>query len=81
VCERALAVTTKLSHSGLGFECAAVMISTRSPFLSSLLSGISSWLIFTATQRLPMSVCTAYAKSTAVAPRGSAMIWPLCVKM
>ena len=57
--ERALPVTTKLSHSGLGLACAAVMISTRSPFFSSVRSGISSWLIFTATQRLPMSVCTA----------------------
>ena len=56
--ERALPVATKLSHSALGLAWAAVMISTRSPFLSSVRSGISSWLIFTATQRLPMSVCT-----------------------
>ena len=55
---RALAVTTKLSQAGLGLACAAVMISTRSPFFSSVRSGTSSWLTFAATQRLPMSVCT-----------------------
>ena len=57
----------------------AVMISTWSPFLSSVRSGSSSSLIRAATQWLPMSVCTPYAKSTAVAPRGSAMILPFGV--
>ena len=56
---RALAVTTKFSQDGLGLAWLAVMISTRSPFFSSVRSGISSWLTLTATQRLPMSVCTA----------------------
>ncbi len=57
--ERALPVRTYCSQPGLGLAWLAVMISTRSPFRSSLLRGTSSPLTFAATQRLPMSVCTA----------------------
>ena len=40
--DRALPVATKLSHEGLGRAVGEVMISTWSPFLSSVRSGISS---------------------------------------
>jgi hypothetical protein len=64
----------------LGFAWAAVMISTRSPLRSTVRSGTSSSFTLAEMQRLPMSVCTAYAKSTHVAPWGSDMIRPLGVK-
>ena len=73
--ERALPVRTKPSHAGFGFEYGAVMTSTMSPFFNSVRSGSNSLLIFTATHWLPMSVWIEYAKSSAVAPRGSAMIF------
>ena len=55
------------------------MISTRSPLLNSVLRAAGSWLTFAAIVELPTSVCTAYAKSMVVAPRGSEIIFPFGV--
>ena len=41
--------------------------------------GLYARRTFAATQRLPMSVCTAYAKSTVVAPLGNGMMSPVGV--
>jgi hypothetical protein len=57
--ERALPVRTYCSQPGLGLAWLAVMISTRSPLRSSVRNGTSSPFTLAATQRLPMSVCTA----------------------
>ncbi len=59
MCARALPVATYASQAGLGLAWQAVTISTRSPLRSSVRSGTSSPLTLAATQRLPMSVCTA----------------------
>jgi hypothetical protein len=57
--ERALAVTTKLTHDGFGVAPLAVMICTVWPLRSTVRSGVRRRSILAATQRLPMSVCTA----------------------
>src|SRR5437879_8200599 len=76
---RAFAVTTKFTHEGLGIAPLAVMISTVWPLRSTVRSGVRRRSTLAATQRLPMSVWTAYAKSTTVAPLGSRRISPLGV--
>ena len=53
ILERARPVRTKPSHAGLGFAWGVVMISTTSPFLSSVRSGTCSLLILAALVRLP----------------------------
>ena len=59
MCERALAGDDEIEPQRIGLgvrggdDLDAVAVLELGP------SGISSWLIFTATQRLPMSVCTA----------------------
>ena len=70
IAERAFAVTTKFTHDGFGIAPFAVTISTVWPLRSTVRSGASRRSTLAATQRLPTSVCTAYAKSTTVAPRG-----------
>ena len=54
--ERALPVTTKSSHTGLGRAPGAVMISTVWPLLSTLRRGARWRSILAATQVLPRSV-------------------------
>ena len=76
---RALAETTKLTQAGLGWAPLAVMICTVWPLRSTVRKGVSRRSSLAATQRLPMSVCTAYAKSTTVAPRGKRRMAPLGV--
>jgi len=73
-------VTTKLSHPGFGRAFGAPMISTTSPLFNSARSGTGSPLTLAATQWSPTSVWIAYAKSTGVAPRGSARIFDIGVK-
>ena len=57
--ERALPVTAMRSHAAGGVWPLAQRISTSSPFLSWVVSGICRPLITAPTQELPMSVCTA----------------------
>src|SRR3990167_5321658 len=76
---RALPETTKLSQAGFGCVPDA-MISTVCPLCSGSLNGASLRLMRHATQELPTSVCTAYAKSTGVEPAGNSMIWPFGVE-
>jgi hypothetical protein len=71
---RARPVRTMLSQPGLGLAPGAVMISTTSPLLSSVRSAAGSPLILAATVCWPTSEWMAKAKSTGVAPRGSARI-------
>ena len=78
---RARAVTTKLSQSRLGVWVACVTISTMSPFFSRERSGTIFPFTRALTQRWPTSVWMAYAKSTGVAPRGSALTSPFGVKV
>jgi len=59
IAERALPVTARLCQADGGACTSEVMISTSSPFLSSVMSGIGRPLILQPTQVLPMSVCTA----------------------
>jgi len=71
---RALPVTTNASHDSCGSALAPLaplMISTTSPLLSGVLSGMCRPLILAPTVCAPRSVCTAKAKSTGVAPLGS----------
>ncbi len=56
---RALAVATKFTHEGLGDAPLAVMICTVWPLRSTVRSGARRRSTLAATQRLPMSVCTA----------------------
>ena len=73
---RAREVTTKFSQAAFGRAPGAVMISMVCPEVSGRLSG-KGWRSTRApTQLLPISVCTAYAKSTGVAPAGSSRIRP-----
>ncbi|MCY1248576.1 hypothetical protein D9M72_620210 [compost metagenome] len=78
--ERALPVTTISSHAGGGTWIPERMISTSSPLLRRVTSGMMRPLILAPTQVSPMLVWTAYAKSIGVAPRGSAMSCPFGVK-
>ena len=54
-----LAGAHEASQAGLGVDTGAVMISTTSPFLSSVRSGTSSPLMRAADEWSPMSVCIA----------------------
>ena len=56
---RALAVTTNRSQVGDGVCAFEVMISTWSPFCSTVRSGISRPLILAPTHLSPISECTA----------------------
>ena len=56
---RPLAVTTKFTQDGFGVAPLAVMISTVWPLRSTVRSGVRRRSTLAATQRLPMSVCTA----------------------
>ena len=71
---------TNPSQAGSVWETGVVMISTTSPFFSSVRKGTCSLLILAAVVRSPTLLWMAYAKSTTVAPRGNAMIWLLGVK-
>ena len=76
---RALLVLRKSSHSRLGFEFSAVMISIWSPFWSSYESGTSFWFTLAAMALSPMWEWTVYAKSSAVAPFGMVLLSPFGV--
>ena len=58
IAARALPVTTKDSHESCGEEVLLLMISTTSPLLSGVRSGMCRPLIFAPTAKLPRSECT-----------------------
>ena len=82
ILERARGDLTKLSQSrdGPAFGALEVKTSTTSPFSSVDSSGTSRPLTRAPIVWWPTSVCTAYAKSTGVAPVGSAITSPRGVK-
>ena len=78
---RARVVVTMPSQSRDGPRSAFdVSTSTMSPLESVECSGTMRPLTLAPTQRWPTSVCTEYAKSSGVAPAGSALSSPFGVK-
>ena len=73
---RARAVLTILSQSRLGLREGSVMISTMSPFLSGVPSGMSRPLILAPAQWCPTLLWMWKAKSSGVAPSGSSFTSP-----
>ena len=73
---RARVVTTKFSQSRLGLCAPAVTISTISPLCNCVRNGTIRPLMRAPMQVWPTSVWMEYAKSTGVAPRGSAFTSP-----
>ena len=73
---RALPVTTKLIQVGSGRARREVTISTVCPVARGVRREAGRPSMRAASQVFPMSVWTAYAKSTGVAPRASSRISP-----
>jgi hypothetical protein len=76
---RAFAVTTKFTQAGFGIAPLAVTISTVWPLRSTVRSGESRGRPWRRRSGCRRPVCTAYAKSTTVAPRGRRRISPFGV--
>ncbi len=81
---RARVLFTNVSQSWLGGPASGgffeVKTSTTSPLFSAVSSGTRRPLTLAPIVRCPISVCTAYAKSTGVAPDGRPMTRPFGVK-
>src|SRR5687767_1594212 len=73
-------VFTNFNQSIAGCFFLLVIISTTSPFSSTWDRGTIFPPILAPSQWFPMSECTAYAKSTGVAPLGRDRISPFGVK-